>query len=110
MREWTWQTIHEIAGIAGVDPWDYSLRELVWRYDAIRMEQWDHTAWLCFHIPRWGKTRKTPIDFNPLRMQERQTNIAKLNAWIDEVSDKLPETLSTEDFEKQFEAAMTKGN
>ncbi len=76
--------IAELAGVAGMDPGPYSLRELVWMVEAGRREAWNHTASLMalmanchrgpkqkpfnaqdFHpmTPKQGSSRGTPIKY-----------------------------------------------
>ena len=46
----------------------FSLRELVWRADALQMEEWDRAAWICLHQPRLKAAKFA--DFHPLRCEE----------------------------------------
>jgi len=47
--------------------WEFSLRELVWRADCLRMETWDLQAWLILHIPHFGSRPLKFADVQPLR-------------------------------------------
>lgn len=94
--------------MAGVDPWDYSVRELVWRMQAIMLEEWDRVAWLCFYMPRFSSRRMKPEDFHPIRSAKNQVNIGELLCWIKEMKNYLPHKLSEEEIEKRWQAFKKK--
>ena len=54
--------------MARVEPWEYSLRQLLWRWEAIREEAWNHTAsmirWIC---QPHSKSELTVEEFHPMR-------------------------------------------
>jgi hypothetical protein len=91
-----------------VEPWDYSLRELVWRARARQMEDWDQVAWLCAHVPRFSKRRYTVEDFHPLRKARRQVNISELDRQIKEVESLLPDDLTEDEIEARWKKHLKK--
>jgi hypothetical protein len=64
--------IWQLAGILGVAPEPFTLRELIWMTDARRKEQWSHTSALMALVanvnrnPRKRSRPYSPIDFHPL--------------------------------------------
>lgn len=77
---WSWEDVHEIAGIAGVEPWGYSLRDLLTRAKAVQLEEWDKIAAIraqifSFHAALSGKRVNIKIeDFNPHRKAGSSTS------------------------------------
>ena len=100
---WSWRDVFTLAGRAGVDPWDYSLRELVWMAHGKNMAMYDHAAWICMHIPSFSKERKVLADFHPMLREQQKQSAAGLRKFIDEAKDILPETLSEEEQRRRFE-------
>ena len=80
--------IYELAGIVGLDPGPFTLRELVWMAEARRRDMWDHTAGLLallYNINRDPKRSRAmrPEDFHPLRQQSRnRKGVEKVKADI----------------------------
>ncbi len=64
--------MHAFAALAGVqDIWPCSLREIIWRAEARRMSEWNHTAWICAHQPRYSSERLEFADFHPLLKEKK---------------------------------------
>jgi len=74
------------------------------------MRAWDHTAWLCFHIPRFTKRRFSVEDFHPLRAQHRSLNVTQFDQWRESVKDKLPDDLSEAEIMRRYEAVKEELN
>lgn len=82
-----------------MSPWDYSLKELAWTANAVRMEEWDKVAWLTFHIP-WTGGKGQWTSYNPLRLEKKKADKAALDkAGADA---ELPETLTEEEIEARW--------
>lgn len=58
-----------MAAIVGLDPWPYSLRELIWMSEAKQTESWNHTATMLATIENCAMTKKRrptqPADRHP---------------------------------------------
>jgi len=70
--ELLWREIYRSAGIVGVDPGPYTLREILWMRDGREMTEWNRTAWVCALIANVNRDPKKskafqPIDFHPMR-------------------------------------------
>lgn len=66
-----WRVVHELAAVAGVDPWGYTLRELVWRAEAVRQEAWEHTAHvIAALLSVMGGEAVAPDDVNPYKLSK----------------------------------------
>ena len=72
--------IYELAGIVGLDPGPFTLRELVWMAEGRRRELWDHTASLLALLynvnrdPRRSRAMR-PEDFHPLRRPSKTETV-----------------------------------
>ena len=97
---------HRLAARAGVDPWDYSLKELVWRAEEIQYDEWDRVAWLCLHMPRLSGEVMTIDDFHPIRIQEKKNALADIDKGIADVKELLPDELSEDEIERQWQEQM----
>lgn len=68
-----WKIIHQLAGVLGVDPGPFTLRELEWMFRARRDADFDQTALVCAvnaNIQRDPKRKPKPYlptDFHPFR-------------------------------------------
>ena len=61
-----WHLIFQCAAIAGVEPWPYSLRQLLYMAQQKQEVHWERTAWVAYHIVAVNsKKRHKPADFNP---------------------------------------------
>ena len=63
--------IYELAGMIGVDPGPFTLRELVWMADGRQREAWNHTSQLLAmlfnaHRDPQKTSPAKPADFHPL--------------------------------------------
>lgn len=96
-----------MAALAGVEPWRYTLRELLWMADARRAEAWDRVAWTCAHILKPYMTGKPNLeDFNPLRLIERDEAV---KAAVGNGERKpLPKRLSNEETRERWAAVKAK--
>jgi len=82
---------------------NWTLRELFWRKEALAMEQWNHTAWICFHIPSFSKEAKSADDFHPLKRQQWVAIPAEdFGESVREVRRTLPMVLSPEEKERKW--------
>ncbi len=79
-----WRLGYRLAGIAGVDPGPYSLRQLIWMADGAAQERWNHTAQLLAtlcELQRNPKRRSQPFtadEFHPyLRTRRRGTPLTR---------------------------------
>jgi len=60
--------LFEAAGIAGVDPWPYTFRQLVWMSNAKQRSEWEQTALIAALIHNTNsKTKRRVDDFNPFK-------------------------------------------
>lgn len=60
-----WRECFEAAGVAGVEPWGYSLRELRWMADGRERRAWDRAGAVCYTVARlMGARKATPADFD----------------------------------------------
>lgn len=77
-----WEYGFRLAGIVGVEPWRFSLRQLVWMYEGRLESQWNHTSHLLaasYNIPpaisgllgTRGKERSAK-EFVPKQIADRQ--------------------------------------
>ena len=73
-----WRAAFESAAIAGVEPWQFTMRELQWMADARLEHEWNLSAAiqaLLAEVNRDRKTRSKPFtvhDFHPLHARRRQ--------------------------------------
>lgn len=86
--------MYQLAGIAGVDPGQRSLRELVWMVEARRIDDWNHTAaqicWLVRMNVGKKASRVQPKHFHPFagtmkaarRVLSKQEAYQRLNAMV----------------------------
>jgi hypothetical protein len=68
--DWIWRLLWQLAGIVGLNPGPFTLRELVWMADARQTDDWNHTAALLALLANVHRDpRKThpfqPADFHP---------------------------------------------
>lgn len=82
---------------------------MVWRMEALQIEAWDHTAWICLHMPSFSKSERKFESFHPLRKSRQTTDIASMNAWVDEVATTLPKTLTREEIDRRWEEHLKNG-
>src|SRR5690606_37726841 len=70
-----WRLVHQLAGLVGVDPGPYTLRELVWLAEGRQTEQWNHTSAvlaMLANVHRDPKRRSyQPADFLPMAMRPK---------------------------------------
>ena len=71
--------IYELAGLIGIDPGPYSLRQLVWMWEAKRDENWTvmsvAVSWLINTRPRQDKRKRKivkPEHINPYSRHRRR--------------------------------------
>ncbi len=71
--------IYETAGILGIDPGPFTLRELIWMLDGYRVETWHHTAAqmsLVANINRGKNARGySPLDFHPFVTRQQRKRV-----------------------------------
>jgi hypothetical protein len=66
-----WQTVYEFAGIIGIEPDPFTLRELTWMAEGRMRERWNHTSLLWAAIAEPNRDRKKrsrpfePADVHP---------------------------------------------
>ena len=65
-----WELGFNLAGIVGVEPWSFTLRELVWLADGRQHEAWTHTAtmlslWAQIHHDEEAGPAPTMYHFHP---------------------------------------------
>jgi hypothetical protein len=66
-----WELGFHLAGIVGVEPWGFTLRELVWLAEGRQHENWTHTASLMslwaqiHHSDDSGEPAPTMYTFHP---------------------------------------------
>lgn len=77
--------------------------------EARQLEAWDHTAWICLHIPSFAKSERRFESFHPLRKGQQKTDVAELNAWVDEMSATLPKTLTREEIDRRWQEHLKNG-
>lgn len=70
--------------------------------EALQLDAWDRTAWLCFHIPSFGKERRTFESFHPIRSGKRKADVAATAEWMEEVRKDLPKSLTPEEAEARW--------
>jgi len=68
--------IYELAGIVGINPDPFTLRELLWMAEGKGRENWNHTASilaLIFNVNRDSKKHHAarPSDFNPYALKPK---------------------------------------
>jgi hypothetical protein len=63
----------------------FTLRELVWRAEALQMDAWDRAAWVSLHcvMPHAGRKRVRFEDVHPLRHKPEPQPVTK--AWREEM-------------------------
>lgn len=96
--------IHQLAAASSVEPWDYTLRELKWRADSLRMEIGNYVAWVCIHIPTFAKRRRRRFeDYHPVLAGQQQVSLAAMREFMDWASKILPQKLSETEKQKGWE-------
>lgn len=100
-RPWTWKEVDEVAAVAGLDPDRHTLRRIVRMAEIKERIAWNHTAWLCLHIPKFSKKTFSFEDFHPLIREQTKGNISLLRRLAEEID--LPEKLSEEEKRARFE-------
>ena len=69
----------ELATLAGVDPWPYTLRELKWMADEALAHAWNHTSAVCAMIANTVRDPKkrarpyTPGEFHPVELARKRS-------------------------------------
>jgi hypothetical protein len=99
-----------MAGAAGVDPWSYSLREILQILEGKRAETWDYVGWICFMMPSYSKKKKKLEDFNAYLLGKKQKE-ALLHDFAYEAAKKavdLPDELSENERQIVFERMIKK--
>ncbi|MGE0606565.1 MAG: hypothetical protein AB7O62_05500 [Pirellulales bacterium] len=71
--------IYELAGIVGVDPSPFTLRELAWMAEGRQRESWNHTSQVLAmlfnaHRDRQKTQAAVPADFHPLSKKKRASD------------------------------------
>lgn len=72
--------IYELAGIIGVDPAPFTLRELVFMVKGLQRDQWNHTSHVLCILANANRDPKRigafkPADFNPTIARRRVPDV-----------------------------------
>jgi hypothetical protein len=91
-----------------VTPYDYSLRELLWRWEAIQQEEWDKAGWIALSaLQPWSRKRLSINDTNPIRGSIAKDNERTVQAHLELMRKQLPKRgeRTQEESDAAFEAA-----
>lgn len=92
------------AALAGVEPWNYTLRQLAWQARAAQEEAWARTAWLghlVVNVLSSGR-RVTADEVNPLKLASKRVSDSQLIERAKQARSKLPDTLTNDEIERRW--------
>lgn len=92
-----------LAGLAGVEPWSYTLRELDWMASAADEAEWSRAAELGAMVAGLAGAAISPDDLNPYARARRQAERAAARKLLAHAAEVLPETLSAAEIERRWQ-------
>jgi len=79
-----WKMAFESAAVAGVEPWTFSLKELMWMADAVVEHEWNIGASIQAVIAEVNRDKKhrprpfTMADFHPVHVARKRRDIVPM--------------------------------
>lgn len=100
----SWQFLHKTAAIAGVDPRGFTLRELLWRSEAVAKLLDSQCAWMLYCLARMlGVKRPKLRHYSRFDTLDEAAERKSTGEWIEAQRGRLPEKMSNEDILAKWE-------